>query len=710
MYRTFIPHLLLSSLVAHAAPNSLSPVTPDKLPQNPVEVWAGYDPTAEPLEVKVLREWDVTSNGHPVKLQLLTFKVGTFKGQDSRIAAYYAYPADAKGKVPGLVQVHGGGQRADKEAVKVDAANGFACLSINWGGRELEDQKPGDPGTDWGTIDPSQKHVSHYFRLTPDDKTAETVYSPRNNNWFILCLATRRGLTFLEQQPEVDAEHLGVYGHSMGGTITGQVAGLDPRIKAAVPSCGGAGITQAPNLARPGSSSDRRVGDKLYSTTIDEPASLRNLKCPILGLSPHNDFNCIYDDLNHNWRVIPDPSLVHFSISPHLNHRHVAESEFARTRFFNVFLKGDGLFPATPGLTVQLKAGNGIPIATVKPDAPDQVRRVQIYYSINPHSLTRFWRRVQTARMGDVWQAELPIMSTAMPLFVMANVEYPQPKPLIGASSMGQSPPTFQVSSWEQVFDPPALEAAGVKATDSPERMIQASFDDWGDWYRIGWPNSERALSCTRKLTDPKWRGPDGASLSIDVKDPKGGNFLMTFDVNNWGAYAGLQKSAYYCAKPLAKTDDWQTVTIALSDLKPSNADFPALPASWQGITDLAIVAGLHRLPGNPESILNGGTWPGTRQLRNLRWTGGAYTAPLLYPGGKLSVEEFQKIFQDDIDKSIEQEKKDARQGADSGVPGPTSGVGKPVAGGPIKTGTYFGNKRLPEGRGAIRQMLDGCR
>lgn len=644
------------------AKDSLPPVVEGRVPQGVDELWAGYDPRAEALDIKVIHEWDENYQDRPVKVRMLTFTVGTFKGKVSRISAYYAYPADARGKVPGLVQVHGGGQRAEKQTVKSDAANGYASLALNWGGRELKDQRPGEPGTDWGAIDPTQQHVSHYFRLTPDDKTAETVYSPRNNNWFILTLATRRGLTFLEQQPVVDADRLGVYGHSMGGTITGQVAGLDARIKAAVPSCGGAGITQEKNFSRPGASADRRVGDKLYSKTIDEMASLGKLSRPILGQSPQNDFNCIYDDLQLNWRVIPDPSLVHFSTSPHLNHRHVAQAEFTRIRFFDAFLKGEGPFPATPELTVQLKASSGIPLATVKPDALDQVQHVQIYYSINPHSQTRFWRRADTARRGDVWKAQLPIMSTAMPLFVMANVQYTQPRPLIGAPNLPESPATYLVSSWEQVFDPPTLNAAGVKATDSPERMIQASFDDWGDWYRIGWPNSVHALSGTRKLTDPKWRGPDGASLSIDVKDPHGGNFLMTFDVNNWGAYAGLKKSAYHCVKPLAKTDDWQTLTIALSDLKPSAADSPALPASWQGITDLAIVAGLHRLPGAQESILSGGTWPGTRQLRNLRWTGGAYTAPVLYPGGKLSAEEFGKIFQEGIDKSIELEKKDARQ------------------------------------------------
>lgn len=658
--------LLLSMLsTSVCAKDSLPPVVEGKVAQSVEELWAGYDPRAEALDVQVIHEWDETYQGKALKVRMLTFSVGTFKGKVSRISAYYAYPkdaADSKSKVPGLVQVHGGGQRADKHTVMVDAANGYASISLNWGGRELADQKPGEPGTDWGTIDPTQKHVSHYFRLTPDDRTAETVYSPRNNNWFILTLATRRGLTFLEQQAVVDAGQLGVYGHSMGGTITGQVAGLDPRIKAAVPSCGGAGITQAENIARSGASADRRVGDKLYSKTIDATASLRNLKYPILGQTPQNDFNCIYDDLNHNWKVIADHSLVHFSISPHLNHRHIAESAFTRTRFFDAFLKGEGTFPKRPELSVGLKTSNGIPVATVTADMVDQVQNVQIYYSINPHSLTRYWRRALTSRSGDTWTAHLPIMSTDMPLFVMANVQYPQPRPLIGSPWTGNSPANFLVSTWETIIDPPALKAAGVKASDRPDRMIQQSFDDWEDWYKIGWGNTSHAQAGTRKLTDPKWRGPDGASLSIDVKDPQGGSFIMSFDVNNWGAYTGLKKSGYYCVKPLAKTDDWQTVNIALSDLKPRSSGIPPLPASWQGITDLQIAAGLHRLPGDPKTILSGGTWPGTRQLRNLRWTGGAYTSPLLYPGGKLSVEEFKKIFQEDIDKSIELENKDAGQ------------------------------------------------
>ena len=143
---------LFVSLGAYTfAKNSLPAIDKNKAAQNVEELWSGYDPRAEPLDVQIIREWDEVYEGREIKVQMLTFTVGTFKNQVSRISAYYAYPMGMKEKVPGLVQVHGGGQRANKHMVVVDAANGYASISLNWGGRELEDQKPGEPGTDWGS-------------------------------------------------------------------------------------------------------------------------------------------------------------------------------------------------------------------------------------------------------------------------------------------------------------------------------------------------------------------------------------------------------------------------------------------------------------------------------------------------------------------------------------------------------------------------------
>lgn len=637
MFRVVVSLVFLSTLVVRAAPDSLSPAKADPLPRNPAEVWAGYDPKAEPLDVKVVHEWDLTSNGRPVKLQMLTFKVGTFKGQDSRIGAYYAYPTDAKGRIPGLVQVHGGGQRASREPVLEDAGHGYASISINWGGRELQDQQPGEPGTDWGLVDPTQKHVSHYFVLTPDDKTTESIYHPRNNNWFLLTLATRRALTFLEQQPVVDPDLLGVYGHSMGGKITAMAAGVDDRIKASAPSCGGSGVTPPEILKRPGSAREERSKDQLFLDTVEEMATIPLIKKPILYMGPHNDFHGLFDDLNANWRRIADRSKVYFSITPHFNHRNGPASDNARVAFFDAALKGEGKFPATPQLAVDLETNDGVPLATVRPDSSGSVRNAQVFYSLNPNSRTRFWRSAETLRDGDVWKARLPLLDTSMPLFVMANVEY---------EGRNKDTPIL-VSSWGETFDPAALQAAGVKATDKTTRLIQADFEQWNDWFRLSWDNPDNRSATTRKLTDPKWRGPDGAALAIDVLDPEGGQLNMTFEVNGWQSYAGLPKGSYTASAPLAKSKDWQTVSFSLSDLKPKSDKDPAKIDSWQGITELGIAATLPRQRGK---------WTDNRKLRNLRWVGGTYSSPVLFPGGSLSREAMENLFQDNIDDSLEAE------------------------------------------------------
>ena len=70
---------------------------------------------------------------------------------------------------------------------------------------------------------------------------------PKNCNWYLLTLGCRRGLTFLEQQPEVDPQRLGIHGWSMGGNLTMYVAGTDARVKAAVPGVGGQGWRWQPH-------------------------------------------------------------------------------------------------------------------------------------------------------------------------------------------------------------------------------------------------------------------------------------------------------------------------------------------------------------------------------------------------------------------------------------------------------------------------------
>jgi len=647
--------LFFSMPLRECSGDTLRPLGENRPPQNLDELWAGYDPTREPLDVEVVHEWQ--RGGATVRMVVYT--VGTFKGQKSRMGAYYAFPTRHQGRLPGLLQMHGGGQRAMSELVEAAAANGYACISMNWGGRPMADQQPEDPGTDWGAVDATQAgHNSHFGSLKPDSKTIDTVISPRNNNWFLIVLAARRALTFLQQQSQVDPERLGVTGHSMGGKLTVMTAGIDPRVRVAVPSCGGTAAAPRRLRDRPGASVRPLKPEPLYYTTIDDINSIRRINCPILYTGPQNDFNGILDNLYANWSQMPSGS-IHYSISPHLNHRHIRESEFAGRHFLDVALKGEGQFPRTPKLQVSLTATDGIPRASLIPDEPDDVVRVEIFYSVDPHSLTRFWRTAPATRNGRIWSARCPVISTRMPLFVMASVYYPLRTKIVGPRWNRHSPETFLVSSEALMFEPMELDLADVKATDSTERLIESDFENWQDWYRLEAGNDQHRQCLTRKIKDPKWRGPDGAALAVDVLDPAGGELAVVFKMNSWSAFKGMPAAEYYAVKPIARSNEWQTIEMTLNDLVPLDARSRQGLRTWQYMTELGIVAMVRTRQSGQSVVLAGAAWPQSRKLKNLRWTGGDYPEQFIMPGRKISPAEFDSIFDSEIRKSVEQEARD---------------------------------------------------
>jgi hypothetical protein len=109
---------------------SLSPLRGSAAPQTVQELWAGYDPRTEPLEIEILKEWEEDN----VALRIVRYRIGVFKRKKAKMAAVYGYPKEGK-DFPGLVQIHGGGQYADYRAVLANAKRGYATISIAWAGR-----------------------------------------------------------------------------------------------------------------------------------------------------------------------------------------------------------------------------------------------------------------------------------------------------------------------------------------------------------------------------------------------------------------------------------------------------------------------------------------------------------------------------------------------------------------------------------------------
>ena len=618
-----IAYLILAAscltLDLFAAPaETLPPLKNGVAPQTHAELWADFDPRAEPLDVEVLHEWEEEG----VVLQVLRYRVGIFKGKPAKVAAVYGYPKGVQ-NLPGLVQIHGGGQYADHKACLANAKRGYATISISWAGRISAPDYRVSPAevklfwenetddsnykviTDWGALDayhaPSRNGKDAFVSiLGKEDWTLDAVVSPRNNSWFLCTMAARRALTFLEQQPQVDADRLGVYGHSMGGKLTVLTTGSDDRVKAAAPSCGGI--------------SDRFNANELHRNTVGDGPSLAEVDCPILFLSPSNDFHGLINDLpaaiadlgTDEWRI---------TTAPHHNHQDTAEYEVAAQLWFDQHLKGSFEFPETPLLSMTPITSEGVPTAQVQVDGSKSILSVDVYYTQqgkgrdngrddSANTKSRFWRHAKATRQGNVWTVEMPLISTDQPVWAYANVTYPLEEPVSSAGYYYavRSAEQFVLSSQLQIITAEQLRAASVQATLKPSMMIETFEGEWQqEWfnYRDGWARS------THKLYDPQWQAKPGAKLALQVSAAAANTLVVKLD-------------DYATGLTLTGGSVWEPIELAAGDFK--NVDGQAL-TSFEGIKELRL-SPQETLRGKAGKVLQlGAPWQGADPVFNdLHW------------------------------------------------------------------------------------------
>lgn len=604
--------------------DTLSPLKNNKIPQTFSELWDEFDPRKEPLDVEILKEWE--EDGAVIKV--VRYCVGTFKGQKSMLAAIYGYPKGGN-NLPALVQIHGGGQSAHANAIIANAKEGYATISVAWAGRLCSSEylvsndekvvfwegKTDDPKylvtTDWGAID-----AYHHFCRNPKndfcknsscEDTIDGIESPRNSGWFPCTMGTRRAITFLEQQPEVDGDKIGVYGHSMGGKLTVLTAGADDRIKAAAPSCGG--LSDLPTEE-----------EKIYDLVKDD-AYLKNIKCPIIFLSPSNDFHGLIQDLpqaindikSKDWRVV---------CSPHINHRDWAQHAGSGMVWFNQYLKDEFKCPETPASKLELNTADGTPVFTVKPDAAKKILSVDIYYTQQTeptseeqrhHSINKFWHYAKATENKGFWQGKLPLLCDDKPLWVYADVTYYLEKEVSGASYYYAPYTTdkFNISSLMLVVTADELHVAGVKPTLKPTTLIENFQGDWEkEWFRF---DEEDTSIRTHKIYNDMYKAPSGNSkLSLEVKSEKANKLVLILD--EYGAEVELTGKA-----------DWQTVVLEPGDFL--RADDTSME-SWKDIRELAISIKEENLHFNPneegKEPFNkklGAEWQGKKvQFKDLKW------------------------------------------------------------------------------------------
>ncbi len=553
------------------------------VPQSVAALWSDFDPRRDPLEVEVVREWREAGGVY----RYVRYLVGTFKGRPARMAAFYGFPDGAREKLPAVMHLHGGGQRAFLEEVKTYVDRGYAALSINWGGREMENARPGDPNTDWGAVDPTQRNVPGYFNLLPGGPFLVDHESPKNCNWYLLTIGCRRGLTFLERQPEVDPSRLGVFGHSMGGNLTMYVAGTDDRVRVAAPSVGGQGFRTEPHDMLEGRCQMENIrGDReLFTRTLGFENYAPRIRCPVLHLSATNDFHGWMDDVYRtNERIREQP--LRYSFSPHLNHRFTPETAVTRPLWLDQFLKGGTPLPETPASVLRLDGPEGAPTVRVAPDERTlPVVRVDVYYAQDPDPRARFWRQASVERRGRAWEARLPDVDPTLPLYVFADAIHK----LAQVEMLPHLPKIDGVclSTRLHAASPAELRSAGVRGDARPAMLIDDFSRGLNDWYELAAGHPSLRQVWTRKLTDRRWRGPDGATLELELTMPKTNRLTFVLIENEWRTYRGTKRT-YVCEREIVGDAQPQTMRLRTTDFRDERGESPA---HWREIDQFGICA-----------------------------------------------------------------------------------------------------------------------
>lgn len=264
-------------------------------------------PKTGPWDVSAIQKAAVKPEwGEQVGKAREVYYVGeNFHGKPTRIFSYYARPSTGDGPFPAMVLVHGGGGKAFREWAEHWANRGYCALAM-----DLSGNGPSGRLSDGG---PDQSDDVKFQKFTSD--TAKNMWT------YHAVAAAMRGNNLLRSLPEVDKERIGVTGISWGGYLTCIIAGLDHRLKAAVPVYG-CGYLHESSVWKAGRFDKMKEEERLkWVTAFDPLMYLPQVKCPILFLNGTNDFAYPLDSYKKCFELVPGDKTL--AVRVRLPHGHI---------------------------------------------------------------------------------------------------------------------------------------------------------------------------------------------------------------------------------------------------------------------------------------------------------------------------------------------------------------------------------------------------
>lgn len=313
------------------------------------------------------------------------------RGKPTRVFAYLARPAAGPAaparKYPAMVLVHGGGGQAFKAWAELWAKRGYVAIAM-----DLSGNGPGKVRDAGGG--PPLNNENVFFHADSDE-------AMRDGWTYHAVAAVIRAHSVLASLPEVDADRIGVTGISWGGYLTCIVAGLDHRLKVAVPVYG-CGYLQEDSYWTKDFVDQMTPAQKERWVRLCDPSSyLARVQCPILFINGANDPRFFLDSHRRSYETVPT-GLGHLAILIGLKHGHnFAIGEV--NRFVDGILAGGSLPPGFDSPRFEKGA------ALVQLRGPALAEKAEMHYApaIGPW-VERKWTTVPAGLKDGSLSAVLP--------------------------------------------------------------------------------------------------------------------------------------------------------------------------------------------------------------------------------------------------------------------------------------------------------------
>ena len=516
----------------------------------PPEVWKGYDPDKGAYKEEIVKEWDV-GNVHYKDFYISAY----VNGEEIRMFCKYAAQQGAT-NLPAILDMHGWGGAPFISSDFI--SRGYAVMSQDYSGFHKD-------RTEYTKYPPSLKHGN---QLTATWTADPDVRATSDYIWYALA---RRALSYMATQPEVDTNRMGANGFSYGGTIIWPLA-TDPRLKAVCAFHGVGWIKYYRDrhvwrydLNPP--AIDPTEDELIFLAGIAPQAYAPYINCPVLFLNGSNDHHGNQDRSYETLDLLPDG--VPWATAQQVNTMHNTDAvRHILSLWMKKWVKGESVtWPNNPKSEIRI-GKDGVPVFELKPDSPEEVESVEIYYAIKePFNMSRNWRDTKVVKSEKMWTAKMPIIDADMYLFAYANVRYKS---------------TIVLSSNFEAVVPSKIGKA--IATDKKSSVMYRGSDGAGCWTPrvipavgpdgVGGFKSSRNHFCTGQPNDPKWYAPEGVRLSFKVFSKEQQSF--TVNAEYFSTVVNVDGS-----------DKWQTIIVEAKELE--NRFDKRLLAGWDKAKDIKI-------------------------------------------------------------------------------------------------------------------------